>query len=71
DTERSACDAVLELVGRAEPYARRLGCAGELAEVERVCRRGSGADEQRATHEQDGNLLAVVRRLTELTAEGV
>ena len=71
DTERSACDAVLELVGRAEPYARRLGCAGELAEVERICRRGAGADEQRATYEQDGNLLAVVRRLTELTAEGV
>lgn len=71
DTERSACEAVRELVERAAPYARRLGCADELAEVERLCRRGSGAAEQRATYEREGNLLAVVRSLAELTAEGV
>jgi carboxylate-amine ligase len=71
DEERPACDALLELVERAAPFARRLGCAHELAEVERICRRGTGADEQRRTYEQDGTLLAVVRRLAELTADGV
>jgi glutamate---cysteine ligase / carboxylate-amine ligase len=71
DVERSACDAVLELVERAAPYAQRLGCAHELAEVERICRRGTGAAEQRAVQERGGSLLDVVHRLAELTAEGV
>jgi carboxylate-amine ligase len=69
DVERPAVDAVLELVERAAPYARRLGCADELAEVERICRRGSGAAEQRAVHEREGSLLAVVQRLCALTVE--
>jgi len=71
DEERPACDALLELVERAAPFARRLGCAHELAEVERICRRGTGADEQRRVYERDGTLLAVVRSLADLTAEGV
>lgn len=71
DAERPACDAALELVERAAPYARRLGCLHELAEVEAICRRGSGAAEQRAWLAGGGSLLAVVQRLTEATAEGV
>jgi carboxylate-amine ligase len=71
DEERPACDAVLELVERAAPFARSLGCAHELAEVERICSRGSGADEQRAAQDREGSLLAVVRHLADLTAEGV
>jgi carboxylate-amine ligase len=71
DTERPARAAALELVERALPYARRLGCAHELAGIERLCDRGSGADEQRATFAREGTLLAVVRRLAELTEEGV
>jgi carboxylate-amine ligase len=71
DDERPARQAVLELVERAEPFARRLGCARELAAVEEICRRGTGADEQRAVRERDGTLLAVVRELARLTAAGV
>jgi carboxylate-amine ligase len=71
DEERPAREAILELVERAEPYAQRLGAADELAEVERICRRGTGAAEQRQVFEQEGTLLAVVRRLSDLTAEGV
>jgi carboxylate-amine ligase len=71
DVERPARQAVLELVERAEPFARRLGCADELAGVEAICSRGTGADEQRAVRERDGTLLAVVRHLAELTAEGI
>ena len=67
DEERPAVDAVLELVERAAPHARRLGCAHELAEVERICRRGSGAAEQRAQYEREGSLLAVVRELAART----
>jgi carboxylate-amine ligase len=71
DEQRPAREALLALVERAAPFARRLGCTHELAEVERICRRGSGADEQRRTHDREGTLLAVVSRLAELTAEGV
>ncbi len=69
DTERPAVDAVMELVERAEPYARRLGCAAELAEVEKICRRGTGAAEQRAVHAEQGSLLAVAKHLCELTVD--
>jgi carboxylate-amine ligase len=71
DEERPARDALLELVERAAPFARRLGCTHELAELERVCRRGSGAEEQRRVYEREGTLLAVVRTLADLTADGV
>lgn len=69
DVERPARDAVLELVERAAPYARRLGCAHELAGVEAICRRGTGADEQRAAYADGGSLLAVVKHLGALTMD--
>jgi carboxylate-amine ligase len=71
DEERPAREAILELVERVAPYAQRLGSADELAEVERICRRGTGAAEQRQVYEQEGTLLAVVRKLSHLTAEDV
>jgi glutamate---cysteine ligase / carboxylate-amine ligase len=71
DAERPARDAILALVERAAPYARRLGCTHELAEVERICRRGNGAHEQRRSYDRDGNLLAVVQDLAARTTEGV
>jgi carboxylate-amine ligase len=71
DSERPAREAILALVERAAPYARRLGCTHELAEVERICRRGNGAHEQRRSYDRDGNLLAVVRDLAARTSEGV
>jgi len=68
---RSAAEAVRELVELAGPAAERLGCAGELAEIERLLERGSGADEQRAVHDQDGSLLGVARWVAEETVRGV
>jgi len=68
DTERPARDALRALVELAEPAARRLGCVEELAEVERILERGTGADEQRRVHEETGSLLAVTQWLAEQSA---
>ncbi|MGB2952512.1 MAG: glutamate--cysteine ligase [Gaiellaceae bacterium] len=67
DEERPAREAALALVELAEPAASRLGCTEELAEVERMCERGTGADEQRKVFEESGSLLAVAQRLAEQT----
>jgi len=71
DEERPAREAVLALVERAEPAAIRLGCREELAEVERLVERGSGADEQRSVYEETGSLLAVAQWLAEQTSADV
>jgi carboxylate-amine ligase len=71
DSERPAREALRELVELARPAAARLGCAAELGEVERVCARGSGADEQRRVHEADGGLLAVARWLADETVRAL
>jgi carboxylate-amine ligase len=70
DGERSAREAVRALAEVARPAAERLGCRSELEEVERICRRGTGTDEQRRVHEQDG-LLAVARWLAAQTVDGL
>src|SRR5262249_45857756 len=70
DEERSAREAVLALVELAAPAARRLGCAHELAEADRVLARGSGAAEQLAVRERTDSLLAVAQWLAETTVEG-
>ncbi len=61
DRARPAHDAVRELIERAGDMAGRLGCEGELAEVERVLERGTGTDEQRRVGEAEGGLLGVAR----------
>jgi carboxylate-amine ligase len=72
DEERPARDALLALVELAEPAARRLGCADELALVEPLLARGDGAAEQRAAYEAaGGSPLGVARRLAELTTSGL
>jgi carboxylate-amine ligase len=71
DDVRQAREAVLELVELALPAARRLGCEAELDEVERLCARGSGAEEQRRVLEEEGSLLAVAKWLAEETVRGV
>jgi carboxylate-amine ligase len=71
DTERPAREALQALVDLARPAARRLGCAAELDEVERVLRRGTGADEQRRVYEETGSLLAVVQWLAAESASGL
>lgn len=55
----------------AAPAARRLGCERELGEVERLCRRGSGAAEQRRVEEETGSLLAVAQWLAAETVAGL
>jgi glutamate---cysteine ligase / carboxylate-amine ligase len=71
DTERPASEAIRELLDTAAPAARTLGCAAELAEVERILERGNGADEQRRVHDADGGLLAVSRWVAEQTVAGL
>jgi glutamate---cysteine ligase / carboxylate-amine ligase len=71
DTERPARQAIRELIQVAEREARGLGCAGELAEVERILDRGNGADEQRRVQAETGSLLDVSRWLAEQTVEGL
>ena len=62
DEERPAREALRHLVELAEPAARRLGCGRELAQVEDVLRRGTGADEQRRVQAEGDSLLSVDRR---------
>jgi carboxylate-amine ligase len=68
DRPRPAREAVRELLELAAPAAERLGCAQELAELERLLDRGTGADEQRRAYEEsEGSLLAVARWVAEET----
>jgi glutamate---cysteine ligase / carboxylate-amine ligase len=67
DEERPAREAVRELVELARPAARKLGGERALDEVERICERGTGADEQRREREERGSLLGVAQWLTEQT----
>lgn len=67
DEKRPARDAVRALVDLARPAASRLGCAAELDQVERICKDGSGAAEQRRVFEESGSLLAVAQWLAEAT----
>jgi carboxylate-amine ligase len=71
DEERPAREAIRELLDRCHDAARRLGCERELAEVERLLERGSGADEQRRVHEESESLLAVAQWLSEETVRGL
>lgn len=71
DTERPARDALRALIERCEPAARRLGCADDLAVVEDVLERGSGADEQRRIYEGTDSLLAVAQWIAEETVRGL
>ena len=68
---RPARDAVRELAETAMPAAERLGCTAELAAIEKLCERGTGADEQRLVHERGGSLLAVAQWLAATTVEGL
>jgi carboxylate-amine ligase len=67
DEPRPARDAIRALVELAAPAAQTLGCEVELAELDGILERGSGADEQRQAQEKDGSLLSVARWLAEET----
>jgi carboxylate-amine ligase len=71
DTERPAREAVLDLVERCAPAARRLGCADELDAVEEILSRGGGADEQLRVYEETESLLAVAQQVAQETVRDV
>jgi glutamate---cysteine ligase / carboxylate-amine ligase len=71
DEERPAREALRHLVELAEPAARRLGCAPQLAAVEEVLARGSGADEQRRVQAETESLLSVAEFLAVTTVDDV
>ncbi|HET7571546.1 MAG TPA: carboxylate-amine ligase [Gaiellaceae bacterium] len=49
------------------PHARDLGTAGELAGVEEILRRGSGADRQLHVFNANRDIVEVVREIADLT----
>ena len=68
DEQRPARDALCGLAELAEPAARRLGCADELALLAPLLERGDGACEQRTAYEEaGGSPLGVARWLAERT----
>jgi len=67
DEPRPAPDAVRALVEFVAPAAQDLGCSGELAGLDALLERGSGADEQRRAQEKDCSLLSVASWLAEET----
>jgi carboxylate-amine ligase len=67
DEERPARDAVRELVELTEPAAARLGCRDELAGIEELLVRGTGAEEQRRVHAETDSLRAVTQWLADET----
>jgi carboxylate-amine ligase len=67
DTERAAPQAIRALVEWCAPAADALGCDDELAGVEQILGRGSGADEQLRVHEETDNLMDVMKWLVQET----
>jgi carboxylate-amine ligase len=71
-TVRPVRQAILDLVEDLAPIARRLGCAAELADVERVLAVGASYQRQRAVAAaHGGDLTAVVDSLVAELADGL
>ncbi|MFL6288668.1 MAG: glutamate--cysteine ligase [Actinomycetes bacterium] len=65
-------EAILDLAEDLEPIARKLGCAEELMQVERILEVGASYERQRAVAAaNDGDLKAVVDSLLAEMDEGV
>ncbi|GAA4528267.1 glutamate--cysteine ligase [Amycolatopsis samaneae] len=70
--ERLVTEDIHELLDRLEPVARRLGCAGELRDVETILRYGPSYRRQRAVARQhNGSLKAVVASLITEMRDGI
>jgi carboxylate-amine ligase len=71
-TVRPVRQAITDLVEDLMPTARRLGCADELADVERILEVGASYQRQRAVAaKHDGDLRFVVDSLLEEMREGL
>ena len=71
-TVRPVKEAILDLAEDLEPIARKLGCAEELMQVERIMERGASYQRQRAVADaNDGDLKAVVDSLLREMDQGV
>ncbi|ABY23431.1 carboxylate-amine ligase [Renibacterium salmoninarum ATCC 33209] len=69
--EKIVTEDLIERLNRLEPVAARLGCADELADVEKIIRRGAGYQRQRAVAKaHNGDLHAVVDDLVTLMRDG-
>jgi carboxylate-amine ligase len=69
--EQLVTDHLLETLNRLEPVAAKLGCADELADVEKIIRRGAGYQRQRkVAAEHGGDLQAVVLDLVKQMRNG-
>lgn len=63
--------AITDLVKALGPTAERLGCADELAGVERILERGTSSDRQRAVFARTTDLNSVVDSLVDELKSGV
>ena len=71
-TVRPVKEAILDLAEDLEPIARKLGCAEELMQVERIMERGASYQRQRSVADaHDGDLKAVVDSLLREMDQGV
>jgi carboxylate-amine ligase len=69
--EQLVTDNLLETLNRLEPVAAKLGCPDELADVEKIIRRGAGYQRQRrVAAEHGGDLQAVVLDLVRQMRNG-
>ncbi|MGY4540518.1 carboxylate-amine ligase [Arthrobacter sp. UYNi723] len=69
--EQLVTDHVMETLNRLEPVAAKLGCPDELADVEKIIRRGAGYQRQRrVAAEHGGDLQAVVLDLVKQMRNG-
>ncbi|HVY95865.1 MAG TPA: YbdK family carboxylate-amine ligase [Solirubrobacterales bacterium] len=69
ETAAPAREVARRALDDVAPYARELGGAEALEEVERILRDGNGADRQRRLHAELG-MPGLLRRLAALTAAG-
>ena len=69
--EQLVTEHLLETLNRLEPVAAKLRCTDELADVEKIIRRGSGYQRQRrVAAEHGGDLQAVVLDLVKQMRNG-
>ncbi len=69
-TTRGITSVIEEAVEELMPFAHRLDCEAELADVLRIIEVGTGASRQRAVHARTGDLVEVVRALRAELATG-